>query len=75
VTAVRSENDRFDDRWLRSWVEAPRGRHSEKPDAVRALIERASPPPRLELFARKRATGWYSWGHEIAEPLIDQSAD
>jgi len=36
VTAVRSENDRFDDRWLSSWVEAPRGRHSEKPDAVRA---------------------------------------
>jgi N6-adenosine-specific RNA methylase IME4 len=39
------------------------------------LIERTSPPPRLKLFARKRATGWYSWGHEIAEPLIDQSAD
>jgi N6-adenosine-specific RNA methylase IME4 len=75
VTAVRSENDRFDDRWLRSWVEAPRGRHSEKPEAVRALIERASPGPRLELFARSRATGWYSWGHEIAGSLIDQSAD
>jgi N6-adenosine-specific RNA methylase IME4 len=75
VTAVRGENDRFDDRWLCSWIEAPRGRHSEKPDAVTALIERASPPPRLELFARKRATGWYSWGHEIAEPLIDQRAN
>ena len=75
VTAVRSENDRFDDRWLRSWMEAPRGRHSEKPDAVRALIERASPSPRLELFARKLAPGWFAWGHEIAESLIDQSAD
>jgi N6-adenosine-specific RNA methylase IME4 len=75
VTAVRSENDRFDDRWLRSWVEAPRGRHSEKPQAVRSLIERASPGPRLELFARTRATGWYSWGHEIADTLIDQSVD
>ena len=75
VTAVRSENDRFDDRWLRSWVEAPRCRHSEKPDAVRALIERASPAPRLELFARRRTTGWYSWGHEISDPLIHQSID
>jgi N6-adenosine-specific RNA methylase IME4 len=75
VTAVRSENDRFDDRWLRSWMEVPRGRHSEKPDAVRALIERASPSPRLELFARKLAPGWFAWGHEIAESLIDQSAD
>jgi N6-adenosine-specific RNA methylase IME4 len=75
VTAVRSENDRFEDRWLRSWLEAPRGRHSEKPDVVRALIERASPGPRLELFARKRVTGWYAWGHEIADSLIDQSAE
>jgi N6-adenosine-specific RNA methylase IME4 len=75
VTAVRSDNDRFEDRWLRSWLEAPRGRHSQKPDAVRALIERGSPGPRLELFARKRATGWYAWGHEIADSLIDQSAD
>jgi len=75
VTAVRSENDRFDDRWLRSWVEAPRGRHSEKPDVVRELIERASPGPRLELFARRRSTGWYSWGHEISEPLIHQTMD
>jgi N6-adenosine-specific RNA methylase IME4 len=75
VTAVRGENDRFDDCWLRSWVEAPRGRHSEKPEAVRSLIERASPGPRLELFARTRVTGWYSWGHEIADSLIDQSAD
>jgi N6-adenosine-specific RNA methylase IME4 len=75
VTAVRGKNDRFDNRWLRSWMEVPRGCHSEKPDAVRALIERASPSPRLELFARKLAPGWFAWGHEIAEPLIDQSAD
>jgi N6-adenosine-specific RNA methylase IME4 len=75
VTAVRSENDRFDDRWLPSWLEAPRGRHSEKPDAVRALIERPSPGPRLELFARRRTTGWYSWGHEISDPLIHQSME
>lgn len=75
VTAVRSENDRFDDCWLRSWIEAPRGRHSEKPEAIRKFLERASPPPRLELFARKRVPGWYSWGHEIAGSLIDQTAD
>jgi len=73
-TAVRSENDRLDNRWRRSWVEAPTGRHSQKPDAIRSLIERASPGPRLELFARKLVPGWYSWGHEIAESLIDQTA-
>ena len=50
LTAVlANRNDRFDDQSLRSWIEAPRGRHSEKPDAVRGMIERASPGPRLEL--------------------------
>jgi N6-adenosine-specific RNA methylase IME4 len=73
LTAVQGEHDRFDDRSLRSWIEAPRGRHSEKPDLVRQMIERASPPPRLELFARELVPGWFAWGHEIAESLIDQT--
>jgi N6-adenosine-specific RNA methylase IME4 len=59
---------------LRSWIEAPRGRHSEKPDAIRQMIERASPGPSLELFARELVPGWFAWGHEIAEPLTDQAA-
>jgi N6-adenosine-specific RNA methylase IME4 len=74
ITAVRGLDDRFDDQRLRSWVEAPRGRHSQKPEIVREMIERASPSPRLELFARKLAPGWYVWGHEIAEPLTGQTA-
>jgi N6-adenosine-specific RNA methylase IME4 len=73
LTAVRGEDDRFDDLGLRSWIAAPRGRHSEKPDVIRELLERASPGPRLEIFARKLNRGWYSWGHEIAEPLIEQA--
>jgi N6-adenosine-specific RNA methylase IME4 len=72
LTAVRSEDDRFDDRTLRSWIEAPRGRHSEKPEIVRKMIERASPGPRLELFARKLVPGWFAWGHEIPDSLVDQ---
>jgi N6-adenosine-specific RNA methylase IME4 len=74
LTAVRSQDDRFDDRSLRSWIEAPRGRHSEKPDVVREMIERASPGPRLEVFARKLVPGWFTWGHEIAMSLTDQTA-
>jgi N6-adenosine-specific RNA methylase IME4 len=73
VTSVRGENDEFNDRALRSWVVHPRGRHSEKPDIVRDMIERASPGPRLELFARKLVPGWFAWGHEIAQFLTDQS--
>jgi N6-adenosine-specific RNA methylase IME4 len=74
LTAVRGDADRFDDLGLRSWVAAPRGRHSEKPDAIRDLIERASPGPRLEIFARQITRGWFAWGHEIAEPLSEQAA-
>jgi hypothetical protein len=74
LTAVRSEDDRFDDQSLRSSIEAPRARHSEKPDVVRELIERASPGPRLELFGRSLHPNWHVWGHEIAEPLTEQAA-
>lgn len=42
-------------------VERKRG-HSRKPEAAFRLIERASPAPRLELFARRRRRGWTAWG-------------
>jgi N6-adenosine-specific RNA methylase IME4 len=40
-------------------------RHSKKPDAVYGLIERCSPAPYLELFARQRVAGWTQWGDEV----------
>ena len=39
--------------------------HSRKPDDVYDLIERCSPGPYLELFARKRLSGWVQWGDEV----------
>jgi N6-adenosine-specific RNA methylase IME4 len=74
LTAVRTEDDRFDDLSLRSWIVAQRGRDSEKPEAIREFLERASPGPRPEIYARKLVEGWYAWGHEIAESLTDQTA-
>ena len=43
------------------------GRHSEKPQEFRELIERATPhlPDKIELFARKKFRGWDAWGNEI----------
>jgi N6-adenosine-specific RNA methylase IME4 len=49
----------------RSWREAPKGRHSEKPEEFRELVEAVSQAPRLELFARKPVAGWTVWGDEI----------
>jgi N6-adenosine-specific RNA methylase IME4 len=48
-----------------SVIEAPRGRHSEKPAVVYKLLERAYPSAsKLELFARKARPGWVAWGKE-----------
>lgn len=39
--------------------------HSRKPEEVYDLIERCSPEPYLELFARNRVAGWEQWGDEV----------
>jgi N6-adenosine-specific RNA methylase IME4 len=36
--------------------------HSAKPSAALDLVERASPGPYVELFARQPRMGWDSWG-------------
>ncbi len=47
-----------------NWLEHRRLGHSEKPDIFRQLIERFSPEPRIELFARKVFDGWDTWGNQ-----------
>lgn len=50
-----------------SVVEAPRGRHSEKPEVFYELIEQMYPQAsKLELFARSRRAGWSAWGNEVS---------
>ena len=39
--------------------------HSRKPEMMYSIIENCSPPPRLEMFARRRREGWSSWGNEV----------
>ena len=46
---------------------APRGKHSEKPDAAYAAIERVMPGPYLEMFARRERPGWTVWGNELPD--------
>lgn len=48
---------------------APRSKHSRKPEGFRQLIERVSPGPYLELFAREPASGWAVWGNEVASDV------
>lgn len=44
--------------------EWPRGAHSEKPQEFFDLVERLSPGPYLEMFARKPRVGWAVFGNE-----------
>ena len=47
-----------------TWFKANRGRHSAKPEAFYDMVERCSPGPYLEHFARRRRLGWDHRGNE-----------
>jgi len=59
---------------LPNFVEAPVLGHSEKPEEFRTLIEVATTrtikeQKRIELFARKRVSGWDVWGDQLDDQL------
>jgi N6-adenosine-specific RNA methylase IME4 len=50
-------------------IETQKREHSRKPDEQYPLIERCSPGPYLELFARYPQPGWAVWGNEAADEV------
>lgn len=66
LLGVRGDATRFRVRDEMSWVEAPRRKHSAKPEIFREKIERVSHGPYVELFSRQAVPGWSAWGNEIA---------
>lgn len=56
------------DRRERNWFEAAKTGHSVKPDSFLDMVERVSPGPYLEMFARRARLGdWSYWGNESLE--------
>lgn len=56
--------------WKRPYDERGKPRHSGKPSAFTDMVERVSPGPYLELFARNNRLGWDAWGNEcLSVPL------
>ena len=53
-----------------NWGFFPVQDHSHKPEEQYAIIERVSPGPYLELFARRRQPGWDAWGNEIDSDIV-----
>lgn len=59
-------------------VSSQKREHSRKPDELYDVIERCSPGPFLELFARHEREGWAQWGNEIGtatSPGCDRDGD
>jgi N6-adenosine-specific RNA methylase IME4 len=52
------------ERWRSNVLSLARLAHSQKPEAFLDLIERVSPGPYVELFARRDRLGWETWGNE-----------
>ena len=48
------------------WFDWPRSEHSAKPEAFIDMVEQVSPPPYVELFARRHRLGWDVWGDQSA---------
>lgn len=48
-------------------IRAMKREHSRKPDEMVELIERCSPGPFLELFARGNREGWDMWGNQATD--------
>jgi N6-adenosine-specific RNA methylase IME4 len=44
--------------------------HSKKPEEQYLLIEKVSPQPRIELFARQKKEGWDVWGNEVESDIV-----
>lgn len=67
--AVRGKPKRVDAS-VRQFLEAPRGKHSEKPAEARdRLLKMMGDVPRLEMFAREATPGWDVFGNEAPNSI------
>lgn len=57
-------------RGQRSFAMLPRQAHSHKPEEVHQMVQRMSPGPYLELFARRPFPGWRVWGNEVDSDIV-----
>ena len=56
---------------VRQFISERRTTHSTKPDEVRQRIEAMFPSQaKIELFARKKTTGWDVWGNEVTSDVV-----
>lgn len=55
---------------IRSLIESPRQKHSQKPIEVKnRIVQLMGDLPRIELFAREKTEGWDVWGNEVESDI------
>lgn len=85
IVATRGDRIECMSKSERTVFRAPRGKHSEKPEEFYRIIERLYPlelwpESHVEMFARKRRSGWIQYGHglpgtwEYAEAALAREA-
>lgn len=52
-----------------TWFEEKRGKHSQKPQFARDIIEKCFDGKKIELFARTKTKGWDVWGNEVESDI------
>jgi N6-adenosine-specific RNA methylase IME4 len=70
---VRGKNNRTLDPGRRQTniIVSRKREHSRKPDEVYNIIEKCSPGPYLELFARFKRPNWTQWGNEDVQRNVE----
>ena len=53
-----------------NFIQCKVGKHSQKPQEFRGLIEMTGLNPKIELFAREKHKGWDVWGNEVESDII-----
>lgn len=66
---ARKGTFKAEERHWSTWFEAKRGKHSEKPQIAREIIEKCFKGNKIELFARQKTEGWDVWGNELENDI------
>lgn len=72
---ARKGSHKAKERHWSTWFEAKRGKHSEKPQKARDIIEKCFDGNKIELFARQKTEGWDVWGNEVDSDITLSEVD
>jgi len=70
IVAIKGTPQRVSKLKTAVWKFPQSKKHSKKPEEFQTMIEKISPEPRIELFARRKREGWDVWGNEVVSDVV-----